>query len=76
MLTKYGSVIDAAVINPLMSARSDEESKRVVGRYERFLDGDRMDIWVKRQNRLKFLAVAEAAVAEFRSKLASGDYPK
>jgi len=35
-----------------------------------------MDIWVKRQNTLKFLAIAQAAVAEFRSNLGSGDYSK
>jgi len=43
MPTKRGSVIDAAVINPLMSARNEEESKRIVDRYDQFLQGDRMD---------------------------------
>jgi hypothetical protein len=76
MPTKRGSIIDAAVINPLMSAQNEEDSKRIVGRYEQFLQGDRMDIWVKRQNTLKFLAVAQVAVAEFRSNLGSGDYSK
>lgn len=72
MPTKRGSVIDAAIINPLISAKNDEEAKRIIDRYDQFLQGDRMDIWTKRQNTLKFLAIAQAAVVQFRSNLGTG----
>ena len=75
MPIKSGSTIDAGIINPFMSARNDEERKRIIGRYDQFLQGDRIDIWTKRQNTLKFLAVAEEAVARFRASLGSGEYP-
>jgi hypothetical protein len=76
MPVKRGSIIDAAVINPFMSSRNDEDRKRVIAKYENFLQGDRIDIWTKRQNTLKFLKVAEAAQAAFLTSLGSGDYPK
>jgi hypothetical protein len=76
MPTKRGSVIDAAIINPLTSAKNEDEASHIIARYDQFLRGDRMEIWTKRQNTLKFLAVAQAAVVQFRSNLGSGEYPK
>ena len=73
MPTKHGSVIDSAIINPLVSARTEEESNYIMGRYEQFLRGDRMDVWIKRQNTLKFLDAARKAVVQFRSQL-SGEF--
>jgi hypothetical protein len=76
MPIKRGSVIDAAIINPFISARNEEDRKRIMNRYDQFLKGDRIDIWMKRQNTLKFLALAEKAAAEFRQGLSSGDFPQ
>jgi hypothetical protein len=76
MPVKRGSIIDAAVINPFMPSRNDEDRKRSIARYENFLRGDRIEIWTKRQNTLKFLKLAEAAQAAFLPSLDSGDYPK
>jgi hypothetical protein len=76
MPIKRGSVIDAAIINPFISARNEEDRKRIMNRYDQFLKGDRIDIWMKRQNTLKFLALAEKASAEFRQSLGSGDLPQ
>jgi len=76
MPIKRGSVIDAAVINPFMAARNEEDRKRIMNRYDEFLKGGRIDIWMKRQNTLKFLALAEKAAAEFRQSLGSGERPQ
>jgi hypothetical protein len=75
MPIKRGLSIDAGIINPFMSARNYEERRRIVRRYEEFLQGDRIDIWTKRQNTLKFLAIAEEAEAKFRETLGSGEHP-
>ena len=75
MPIKRGQTIDAGIINPFMAARNDEDRKRIISRYEQFLQGDRIDIWTKRQNTLKFLTVAEDAAAKFRASLGSGEYP-
>ena len=69
MPIKGGAFLDATVINPLVAAKSDEERKRVIGRYDQFLQGNRIDIWTKRQNTMKFLAIAEQAAANFRTGL-------
>jgi hypothetical protein len=74
MPIKRGMSIDATVINPLLPEKTVEGRTKMVERYERFLQGNRIDIWVKRQNTLKFLAVAEAKVAEFAAGLGSGKY--
>ena len=75
MPLKGGGVIDASVVNPLLGAKDEEGCKRLIGKYASFLQGDRMDIWIKRQNTLKFLVVAEEALQKFRALLGSGDYP-
>lgn len=76
MPIKRGSVIDAAIINPFISARNEEDRKRIMSRYDHFLKGDRIDIWMKRQNTLKFLVLAEKAAGEFRQGLGSGERPQ
>lgn len=76
MPIKRGGVIDAAVINPLIGGKGEEGYMRITERYASFLRGDRMDIWIKRQNTLKFLKVAEEAIAKFNSLLGSGHYPE
>ncbi len=76
MPTKKGSIIDAAIINPLLGGKDKAGYKRIIERYASFLEGDRMEIWIKRQNTLKFLAVAEEAMSRFRSLLGSGEYPE
>ena len=76
MQIKRGAVIDAAIVNPLITAQNDEDRKRIMKRYDEYLKGDRVDIWVKRQNTLKFLAVAEQAAAQFREDLGSGEVPQ
>jgi hypothetical protein len=75
MPIKRGASIDAAVVNPLLGAKTGEERRKLIGRYEQFLQGNRIDIWMKRQNTLKFLAIADQAAAKFRSALESGNYP-
>jgi hypothetical protein len=71
MPIKSGGTVDAGIINPFISAEDDKARKRIIVRYEEFLQGDRIDIWKKRQNTLKFLAVAEKAEAGFRATLGS-----
>ena len=75
MPVKRGTPLDAAVVNPFVPRMKEEERKRMIEHYEQFLRGDRMDIWVKRQNTLKFLTVADRAMAEFHSALEKGVYP-
>jgi len=75
MPIKRGAVIDAAVINPLLSARDGDVRKRIMDRYDHFLTGDRIDVWIKRQNTLRFLALAEKACVQFRELLGSGEFP-
>ena len=50
MPMKGGSTLDSAVINPFVSAPAEEDRKRVMRRYEEFLRGDRLDIWIKRRS--------------------------
>jgi hypothetical protein len=76
MPIKKGGIIDAAIINPLIGGKDEAGYKRIIERYASFLKGDRMDIWIKRQNTLKFLAVAEEAMSKFDSLLGSGEYPE
>jgi hypothetical protein len=76
MPVKRGSIIDAAVINPFMPSRNDEDRKRIISKYKNFLQGDRIEIWTKRQNTLKFLRLAEIEQAAFLERLSTGDYPK
>jgi hypothetical protein len=73
---KKDGTIDAAGINPLIGGKNEEGYKRIIERYTSFLQGDRIDVQTKRQNTLKFLAVAEEAMAKFASLLGSGDYPE
>jgi hypothetical protein len=54
MPLKDGAHIDASVVNPLLSAQNNEGRRRMVQPYEQFLQGNRLDIWLKRQNTLKF----------------------
>ena len=37
MPIKRGASIDAAVINPLVAARTDEQRRRIINRYDQFL---------------------------------------
>jgi hypothetical protein len=74
MPIRRGAFIDASVINPLMASETDVERKKLINRYDQFMQGNRIDIWTKRQNTLKFLEVADEAVAKFRSTLESGEY--
>lgn len=69
MPIKRGRFIDAALVNPLLSAPTPKDRARIIGRYDEFLRGDRIDIWMKRQNTLKFLAVADQTTAQFRLAL-------
>ena len=69
MPIKQGRCLDAAVVNPLLLGRTDKERAKMIGRYNGYLQGDRIDIWMKRQNTLKFLAVADRAAAQFRMAL-------
>jgi hypothetical protein len=69
MPLKGGAVMDAAIINPFLPAKNDEERKLLMERYDHFLTADRMDIWIKRQNTLKFLGLAERAAARFEKDL-------
>jgi len=75
MPIKRGTTIDAGIINPFMSARNEDDRKRILARYEQFLQGDRIEIWSKRQNTMKFLAIAEEAAVKFRATLGNPDHP-
>jgi hypothetical protein len=75
MPIKGGTILDASVINPFISCKSDEDRTRIKTRYEDFLRGDRIEIWAKRQNTLKFLKIDEAAEKRFCEDLGSGEYP-
>jgi hypothetical protein len=72
MPLKRGSIIDADVINPLFCGNDNAERRRIIDRYRNFIVGDRIDIWIKRQNTLKFLTVAEAASEKFWNDSAAG----
>jgi hypothetical protein len=73
MPIRRGGFIDAAVINPLFSARTDAERRIIIARYDQFMRGNRIDIWTKHQNTLKFLAIADQATAKWQSTLGIGE---
>lgn len=43
MPIKGGAILDASVINPFISCKSDEDRTRIKTRYEKFLQGERCD---------------------------------
>jgi len=73
MPIKRGGFIDAAVVNPLATVAKSTDRQRIVDHYDRFLQGNRIDIWTKRQNTLKFLQSANASTAKFESSFGSGE---
>jgi hypothetical protein len=73
MPIKDGGFLESDVINPLLGARTASEREKLIDQYDKFLRGDRLDIWKKRQNTLKFLKVANSEVDKFESLLESVD---
>ena len=73
MPVKGGAVLDASIVNPFIPCKNEEDRTRIKARYENFLQGDRLEIWTKRQNTLKFLEIAERAYQQFRENLGIGE---
>lgn len=58
MPVKGGGYLECAVINPLLTAKSPEDRQRKIEIYKSIIVGNRLDLWLKRQNTLAFLQVA------------------
>lgn len=67
MPIKNGGHLECPVINPLISANSTEEMLLMIERYSAYISGDKLDIWLKRQNTIEFLREAHKRFQEFEN---------
>jgi hypothetical protein len=71
MPIKNGGYLECPVINPLVSAGSTEEMRAMIEKYSGYISGDRLDIWIKRQNTVEFLREANRQFEEFENNMRS-----
>lgn len=66
MPLKGGGYLNAPVINPLIKFDTQEEDKEIMEIYSKAMSGEKLDIWQKRQNTLRFLETASSYLSECR----------
>lgn len=71
MPIKNGGHLECPVINPLVSAASTEETGSMIERYSAYISGDRLDVWLKRQNTIEFLREARGQLEAFENSMRS-----
>lgn len=71
MPLKNGAHLECAVINPLISVNSTEEMLAMMEKYSAYISGDKLDIWLKRQNTVEFLREAYNRFREFEDGMRS-----
>jgi hypothetical protein len=58
MPLKDKRAVDVAILNPFAWALNDEQMQQVGSKCDAALQGNRLDIWIKRDNTIRFLNVA------------------
>lgn len=71
MPIKNGGYLECPVVNPLMSANSVEAMRSMIEKYSAYISGDKLDIWLKRQNTVEFLREALRQFEEFENNMRS-----
>lgn len=71
MPIKNGGYLECSVVNPLISAKSVEVMKSMIEKYSDYISGDKLDIWLKRQNTIEFLREALRQFEEFENNMRS-----
>jgi hypothetical protein len=69
MPIKNGGHLECPVVNPLMSAKSVEVMRAMIEKYSAYISGDKLDIWLKRQNTIEFLREALRQFEEFEMNM-------
>lgn len=64
MPIKRGGSLDAAVVNPLSFCRGQADRDALLAAYDATLTGETIDVWIKRQNTLKFVSLANSRCAD------------
>jgi len=67
---KTGGLLQCPVVNPLAFQNSVETRQITRQLYSKVMSGKTLDVWLKHQNTMEFLEVAEHFSAEFEEKLA------
>jgi hypothetical protein len=76
MPLKGGSSLRVPVVNPLFAGKTPEIRRSRLARFDQYLNGNRLDVWLKRQHTMTFLETAQKATETFTRLLGSGDYPQ
>lgn len=71
MPIKNGGYLECPVINPLIAAMSAEEMRTMTEKYSAYISGDKLDVWLKRQNTMEFLREALRRFEEFEDSMRS-----
>jgi hypothetical protein len=71
MPIKSGGHLECPIVNPLMSAKSAEVMRSMIEKYSTYISGDKLDIWLKRQNTIEFLQEALRRFEEFENNMRS-----
>jgi hypothetical protein len=71
MPIKNGGHLECSVVNPLISAQSAEVTRSMIDKYSAYISGDKLDIWLKRQNTIEFLREALRQFEEFENNMRS-----
>ena len=65
MPVKGAGKLGCYVINPLSNHKNESRRKQLIDIYDSQIDGDKLDIWLKRQNTLSFLHSGNEICAEY-----------
>jgi hypothetical protein len=71
MPIKNGGYLECPVINPLIAAKSGEEMRTMIEKYSAYISGDKLNVWLKRQNTIEFLLEAHRRFEEFEDSMQS-----
>lgn len=66
MPIKGGGHLKCPVLNPLINHKTKEECQEVIEAYSQTMNGDKLDIWTKKQHTMKFLELANENFDNFR----------
>jgi hypothetical protein len=62
---KYGARLRTPVVNPLYFATSADQRRKIIDAHAKAMSGvERLDVWLKRQNTIEFLEMADISSAE------------
>jgi hypothetical protein len=75
MPLKSGAQLGCCVINPLAFNKSAKEREDVIELYSEVISGNRLDLWIKRQNTLSMLMIADRECVAFEERIAALSKP-